>query len=503
MHLRPGGRKLLLHSICVLAAGLAYLLTLTPGHAIAQDDFAGYIMHAANLVEGRPYAAIHYIANPHALRLAPPNGYPPVYPLLLAPAYKAWGINFRAFKAVTILCFVVFLAIFSTLSGKDSSTSIGGATMLLLACNPVPWELHDYLLSEFPYLMFTFASLLVAEHVYAGLKAHEFRVGSAFLLSLLLYASYGTRTIGIALLPGLVLADLLKFRRPSRFLLVVLALTAALILAQTVLLTAPKGYLMALELSAHTVARNALFYSKTLSYVWANGLNKMAQIVFALLFTALAVAGFVRRLWAERSLREFYLLGYLAILFVWPAQLGLRGLLPILPLYFAYGLAEFQGILATLAPRARAIAAALLLLFVGATYAGELRKRSQEPPQANVNDAAPQELFAFLRTHTGPLEVLLFINPRALALYTNRSVGTLAPAEPPEDSSQFVKSVNATVLVEPVSSPPEWEALLASNKIRAFEIFHNSQYSVFRIALNEGRQPSLPVASPAVVPNEP
>ena len=486
MYLRPGGRKLFFYSVCILAVGLAYLLTLTAGHVIAEDDFAGYIMHAANLVEGRPYTAIHYIANPDALWLAPADGYPPVYPLLLAPAYKAWGINFRAFKAVTVLCFVVFLAIFSALTEKDVSISISVAAMLLLACNPVPWELHDYLVSEFPYLMFSFASLLVARQVYAELRAEEFRIGSAFLLSLLLYASYGTRTIGIALLPALVVADLLKFRRPSRFLIVVLALSSALILGQTVLLTTTKGYLMALRLSGQTVARNMLFYSKTLSYVWANGFSKMAQIVFALLFTALAATEFVRRLWADRSVREFYLLGYLAILFLWTAEIGLRGLLPILPLYFAYGLAEFRRILAAVAPRARGIAAVLLLLFVGATYAGELRKISQEPTKANVNDPAPQQLFAFLRTHTEPSEVLLFINPRALALYTNRSVGSLAPAESPEDSFRFVKSVNATVLVEPVSSPPAWDDLLASKKIKAVEVFCNSQYRVFRIAVNEG-----------------
>ena len=41
-----------------IVAGIAasYFLGLTP----AQDDFAAYIMHAANLVEHRPYTAIHY-----------------------------------------------------------------------------------------------------------------------------------------------------------------------------------------------------------------------------------------------------------------------------------------------------------------------------------------------------------------------------------------------------------------------------------------------------------
>src|SRR5258708_17798801 len=41
-------------------------------------------------------------------------------------------------------------------------------------------------------------------------RSDEFRIGKALLLSLLLYCSYGTRTIGIVLLPAVLLADLIK-----------------------------------------------------------------------------------------------------------------------------------------------------------------------------------------------------------------------------------------------------------------------------------------------------
>jgi len=64
-----------------------YFFGLTPGHVFAQDDFAAYVMHAANLVEGRAYTQIHYLTNPEAPWISPSNGYPPAYPLLLAPVY--------------------------------------------------------------------------------------------------------------------------------------------------------------------------------------------------------------------------------------------------------------------------------------------------------------------------------------------------------------------------------------------------------------------------------
>jgi hypothetical protein len=96
----------------VIILAVVYLSSLSPGHVFANDDFAAYIMHGANLVEGRPYASIRYVPNPRALWLSPTNGYPPVYPLMLAPVYKVWGVNLEAFKIITIACFVGFLVIF-------------------------------------------------------------------------------------------------------------------------------------------------------------------------------------------------------------------------------------------------------------------------------------------------------------------------------------------------------------------------------------------------------
>lgn len=95
----------------IAALALAYVLALTPGHALIADDYAAYILHASNLVEGRPYADIKYIVNPQAIWIGPVEGYPPVFPLLLAPVYKLFGMNFWAKKVVTVICFTIFLVV--------------------------------------------------------------------------------------------------------------------------------------------------------------------------------------------------------------------------------------------------------------------------------------------------------------------------------------------------------------------------------------------------------
>src|ERR1700676_303324 len=197
--------------IAIVAVVAIYAATVTPGHVFGQDDFAAYLMHTANLVEGRPYTAINYVPNPDALWIAPSHGYPPVYPLVLAPIYKFRGFDLRAMKIVTVLCFGVFLAAFSFLLTGGFPPWARLAAILVVGFNIVFWEQRDYLLSEFPYLMFSFGALLIAQKTYEDLDPRAWRAGAALLLSLLLYGAYGTRTIGITLLPALVLADLCKF----------------------------------------------------------------------------------------------------------------------------------------------------------------------------------------------------------------------------------------------------------------------------------------------------
>ena len=67
--------------------------------------------------------------------------------------------------------------------------------------------------------MFSFAVLLMIETCYQQLDVNEWRFAQAFFLAFLIYCAYGTRTIGITLLAAMGLADMVRFKRPSRFVL--------------------------------------------------------------------------------------------------------------------------------------------------------------------------------------------------------------------------------------------------------------------------------------------
>jgi hypothetical protein len=117
-----------------------YVATHTPGHPFALDDFAAYVMHAENLVDGHPYTDVRYVPNPDALWMAPSHGYPPVYSLILAPVYKLRGFDLRAMKIVTVLCFGAFLVSFVLFLGDEILAWAVSAAILLLGFNLVFWS---------------------------------------------------------------------------------------------------------------------------------------------------------------------------------------------------------------------------------------------------------------------------------------------------------------------------------------------------------------------------
>ncbi len=470
--------RLVTAAIVVLVA-ICYVVSLTPGHVFVNDDFAAYVMHAKNLVEGRLYSDIHYISNPDAMWLSPAKGYPPVYPMILAPVYRLAGLDLRAFKIATVLCFVGFIAIY--VEAVRPSLGYGGSALaiLLLSFNPVFWDQREFILSEFPYLLFSFAALLAIERIYGRIEKNKVEIGNVILISALLYCAYGTRTIGIALVFALIAVDLARFQRPSRFLLCVLALTGLFISAQTLLLSSPRGYISAFHFSLHTIAVNTIYYGKTLSYVWQNGASKSIQVAFAVMFTAAATSGFAKSLWRERGVKEFYLVGYVAVLLAWNSEIGLRGLLPILPLYIFYGLRESLHLFEEARLPVRVIALAALVAVAAVSYAGEIEYERSVPAEPNVADRGAVEMFAFVRGQTSPADVVVFSKPRTLALFTDRKVAALSPDQNEEQSLTFLRSIRATVLVE-----PEWGATHSGDESLiqgAHEVFHDGEYRVYRL----------------------
>lgn len=127
------------------------------------------------------------------------------------------------------------------------------------------------------------------------------------------------------------------------------------------------------------------------------------------------------------------------------------------------------------------MAVATLVGIAAVSYAGELRYETSMPAEANVADAGAADMFAFVKAHTSAEDVLIFPKPRTMALFTERKVAALSPGQNKALSLAFLRTIHATVLID-----PEWSATSTLGAVRAAgsqEIFRNGEYRVYRLAL--------------------
>jgi hypothetical protein len=168
---------------------------------------------------------------------------------------------------------------------------------------------------------------------------------------------------------------------------------------------------------------------------------------------------------------------------VWTAEIGLRGLLPVLPLYFAYGLAEFFYLTSRFARYTRVAMATALFVFVAITYLGAFRWSAAQEHLIDVRDPEARELFAYIAANTQPADVLIFPASRTLALFANRNVGQLAPDDTSAQSADFLASVNARWLVENQAMSDPLQQLTGSHLVVLTPVFQNAAFQMFRIEI--------------------
>lgn len=467
--------------VLVALISALYFTGLTSGHIFAQDDFAAYLMHAANLVQGQRYTQIHYLPNPDAPWVSPANGYPPAYPLLLAPVYWQRGFDLRAMKMVTVFTFAIFLVAYARWVQPLLSPKERVVAVLLVGLSPAFWAYRDFISSEFPYLMISFLALLAIRRATSDQTDEQWRLAWSPLVAALMYVTYATRTVGIALPIAFACSQLEKHKHPSRFLLLTLALLAALIALQSLLITSPRGYVSVVHITAASVATNLWSYAKSITFAWQNGFSQPVQGILGAVLTGFAAFALIRRERRDISTEAWYLLVYLGILVAWGTQIGIRGLLPILPIYLTYvlkGISDWT--MRMTRPRAQRFLGAVALC-ITLTYVGAFLHPSGQTSAANIHDPSAQELFAFLRTQTTPSDLIVFSKPRTLSLFTGRTATSLGPDETPAASVQFLQRAHARFLVQTSWNPPAYRELISEQSPSLSEVFRNRDFQVFRI----------------------
>ena len=493
-------------ALIALAVAVLFLITLRPGHDWG-DDFAMYICHAKNILEGTPYADTGYIYNPFYPSLGP-RTYPPVFPLLLLPSYALFGLNVTPMKVEMVLSIVLSLPVlFLAFRGRLPDPWLL-AVVAVVGFNPCFFDFKETLKPELPFLFISYLCLFLIQRAYDAQRGRPPHTRQALLIGAMLYLCYGTRSLGLVLVPALLVYDIIRLRQPSRFALVATLLFAVLAILQSVFVHSSESYLDQLAVSRGwlgTVLHNAPLYITSLSYYWANGHNVALGRGLLALVSALMVVGLALQLWREVTVYELFFMFYVAAILLWPSSQDRRFLIAVFPLFVLYVFQGLQALIPQRWPLMDRLPMAALVTCIAATYVGAYTVKNYGPIRDGVSAPTSVELFRYLRESTDPNAVLIFRRPRALALYTGRSASVYHRTEHDSELWEYFRQIGAThIVVGRVfdSDRAYLQPFVQRNEGALELVYSNTDFWVYRIVGDRiGSDPAPPVSAvPAQFP---
>ncbi len=471
-----GKAELLVVPLLLLAIAVFYICTIRDGFYWSSGDFSLYVHHAKNLATGRPYRDTGYIVNP-AFPSHSPAAYPPVFPLLLAPVYKAFGLNLHALK-VEMVFFVLLLIASSWLLWRDALPfPYLVAALAVIGLNPYLWGIKDHVISDVSFAVFVYLAAFTIGRAYApGLGGRRLALRAA-VSALAIALACGTRMAGFILLPCLWIYDWLKMRRLTRFGTWTTLLSFLLIALEIWMCRNGGGYLRAITLQPRTLVSNASDYAYAIYSLWQNGYTKTGAKLLSLGLVALAVIGFRSKLRVRIEFLDVFVLPYLFLLWIcaWSSPRYFTPLMPALVSYIFYAIYRFP------ATRRKPAMAAVLAL-VAATYLG--RYLTLDYGSISRGIAGFDSLCAYLNTSTAKSDILVSENPRLLALYTDRPATVYPPFADPAAVWNNIRGMGARYVIFNASSGSDTEYLkpsLASHAAEIRRVYAGGDFEVFRI----------------------
>lgn len=472
----------------IILLGTLHLATLREGQEWG-DDFSLYVAHARNLAEGRPYADTGYIYNPQNAVVSP-RSYPPIFPLLLAPVYHAFGMNLMAMKAFVVILFMAVLGVLALVYRKRLPPAYALACLALFALNPYVWQHKDRLLSETPFMLFAYLALLLAEKAQTVDGSRWRSVVWGLAAGLIVYLAVGTRTVGAVLLPSILGWDVLRRRRLGAASLSIAAAFLAGFLVQKSLLPVDGSYLDQLVFDPLRYLRIGVSLVRAMGFFVENGYSNMACLALYGCLLALACVGYAARLREGLTVYELFAASNCLLLVLWPAAEGdARFLMPILPLFLLYvgeGLCRLRATWMGLVEAPLGVALALAILV---SYAGWYTRLEVGPVRDGVSTPEAAALFDWIRGQTEPEDAFLFQKPRALALYTRRQAVAAHGSADAEQLWQLLHTTGARHVVVCESSPARGfqqnrllvERLLAAHDTSFEKVYENPGFRVYRL----------------------
>jgi len=462
----------------ILCIGAFYLSTIRDGHNPG-GDFAQYILHAENIVQGKNYQDTGYIYNPHYPQLGP-KAYPPVYPLVLAPVIQVFGIHLKAMKIENIGFFLVSLFVLYFILKKNIPFLHALAAVGIVGMNPFFWNFKDDVVSDILFLLLILISLVFVDRTYRKNNTSKSLYIRALFCGGLLYLCCGTRTAGIAMLPSFLIVDWIASKKPSLFFMGSIAVFCVCMVIQNLLISGGGSYLDQFRwLTPRVVFHNVLIYTDSMIKLWDNGMSGwtwLRYIVFVLLLLP-AAAGYAGRL-KTISIHEVFPLFYLVVIVLWPTPQGARFMIPVIPFFLYYAFLGFQNIRQ---PNLQRWLFVVLTVLIAFSYIGKYRTLDFGPLRTGIHQKGMPELSRYVRDQTRASDVFIFEEPRIFAFCTGRHAsGYFGPVRD-ELVWGYMEQIHADYFVLGESDPAFIKEFIARSKDRFDAVYRNDHFVVYRI----------------------
>jgi len=449
-------RRYLPPVVMVLLIGWIAMIHHLPGVDWG-DDFALYMRQAKGLAMGNigeVVGANRFAVENSGWSTFSPYSYPWGWPILVAPVYAVFGLNYEPVKLLEVAAFCVFLLCFYDIVRRRAGALGATVLTLLIGLSPSFVGATDTVLSDIPFLCFVGLTLWWLDRCRERGILEESR-RRLVILGLLLAYTFNIRREGIGLLVALLAVHIsvigarsLRDRTSGAlwtvdwkavalpYLTFAGAAAAFHLLLPTVLRPASTGTGLSNIphrfkwqqdiLAEHVGLKDFGFPTQLL------GSERLGKNALTLLMV-LAVVGLVARLLA-RHREDVALAAYLCaatfVVLVSPYQEG-RYLFTITPLlvYFAYQ--AFPAVAELVSPanrrmvRLAVIPPALAIAGLALVNANDLRhaidyRRLYKPVVNGPEAPDAKQMFAAVKTLTRGDDVILFFRARAMTLYTDR-----------------------------------------------------------------------------------
>jgi hypothetical protein len=465
--------------LAVLLGGI-YYATLRPGQDWG-SDFSQYINHARNIALGRPYLETGYVVTLPEAAAHMPASYPPVFPLLLAPVYARFGLNYVALKFVPEAMFVfaaIALYVLGRLRGLAPLPAVSAAGALGLSGAVL--GVKDAVLSDSTYLFFAGLALIALVRIYEERWDEAYPGWAAAVASPLMLLAYGTRAVGLSLMTALILYEACLKRRLRRFnIFVVTAFAVGLLLILRIYDT--RSYANQFAPAPMTYLHNAILYARAPASLWAGspGLLRHGLLTLTL---SVSLITWIRRTFIRPSIVEFYTVAVVLPVILYTSGHSDRYLMPLFPLYLLYFVEGVVDLRDRFFPRRQWVVwLAGVLLAAGA--AGNVRGMTKGAYTQGVEQPSFGELCSFLRGQDDKAGRVISWNPRVLALYTDLPSAWYPFVPQDEVFDQYLERVHARYLVVYLRSEDDrqWLTPHIERQPGAFaDVFHNADFRVYR-----------------------